>query len=195
MCEAKSPSCHWIEQRMQNTLVRTYSRRFFKILEELNLNLQNFLTNIYDIWNHHFRIANIKPDDHQATAYAGHIVKLEELVEEVNSISVDWSDLDTNQDSITDNILLNHDDSSRPVSQVTVMPKFPSKRKKENYLVCFPTLAHCRALLYARRVQFKGEDQLGFDVNSNNHRRYSTTNPLAEAINPLNMNCKGHHLL
>ena len=50
-------------------------------MEELNLNLQNFLTNIYDIWNHHFRIANIKPDDHQATAYAGHIVKLEELVE------------------------------------------------------------------------------------------------------------------
>ena len=124
MCEAKSPSCHWIEQRMQNTLVRTYSRRFFKILEELNLNLQNFLTNIYDIWNHHFHIANIKPDDHQATAYAGHIVKLEELVEEVNSISVDWSDLDTN------NILLNHDDSSRPVSQVTVMPKFPYYRQK-----------------------------------------------------------------
>ena len=66
---------------MQKTLVRTHSRRFFNILEELNLNLQNFFTNIYDIWNHHFHIANIKPDDHQATAYAGHIVKLEELVE------------------------------------------------------------------------------------------------------------------
>ena len=49
-------------------------------------------------------------------------------------ISVDWSDLDTNHDSITDNILLNRDDLSRPVSRVTVII---TVEKEERESSCF----------------------------------------------------------